>query len=274
MDPLAQCREQFAHLISRKGSVTDPRIATVFSRIPREHFLGPGPWCISERGDMSPSSDPEYVYQDMVIALAPSQGITNGQPSLHARCMNAVAPAPGERVVHVGAGTGYYTAVLAELVGRHGHVTALEIDQALAHKARQNLRRWPNVQVHIANAADYSLDLSDVIYVSAGVSSPPLHWLDALALDGRLLFPLVPGNAPGIVLKITRRAGGYPTAIITDNVRFYPCIGAQDGASGLAEAFARGDISRAKAFKRDEPPDETCCYSANGWWLSSTAVAH
>ncbi|MEJ7667299.1 MAG: methyltransferase domain-containing protein [Casimicrobiaceae bacterium] len=271
MDRLAQRREQFAHLIARKAGVTDRRIAIAFARIAREHFLGPGPWCISESGAMSASSNPEYVYQDIVIALAASQGITNGLPSLHARCINEIAPMPGERVVHVGAGTGYYTAVLAELVGPHGHVTALEIEPRLAHKAAENLRRWPNVAVHNENGTDYSLECSDVIYVNAGVSSPPLHWLDALDLDGRLLFPLVPGKAQGAMLMITRHLRGYPAKFIA-NARFYPCIGAQDGAPGLAEAFIRGDMSQVQAFRRDEAIDETCWYSANGWWLSKAAA--
>ena len=85
MDRLTQRREQFAHLIARKAGVTDQRIAIAFARIAREDFLGPGPWCISESGDMSPSSNPEYVYQDIVIALAAPLGITNGLPSLRRR---------------------------------------------------------------------------------------------------------------------------------------------------------------------------------------------
>ena len=54
--------------------------------------------------------------------------------SLHARCLNAVSPQTGEAVLHIGCGTGYYTALLAMLVGRDGHVEAREIvaDQELS----------------------------------------------------------------------------------------------------------------------------------------------
>jgi protein-L-isoaspartate(D-aspartate) O-methyltransferase len=52
-----------------------------------------------------------------VIGILPKRNLTNDQPSLHAALIAAAAPQPGEHVLHVGVGVGYYTAILAELVG-------------------------------------------------------------------------------------------------------------------------------------------------------------
>ena len=68
----------------------------------------------------------------LVIALDSARGVNNGSPSLHAKLFEALAPKPGERIAHVGAGAGYYSAILAELVGPAGQVTAVEFDAALA----------------------------------------------------------------------------------------------------------------------------------------------
>ena len=76
------------------------------------------------------------LYQDLVIALDPARGVNNGSPSLHAKLLEALGPKPGEHIVHVGAGAGYYSAILAELVGPTGRVTAVEFDAALAERAK------------------------------------------------------------------------------------------------------------------------------------------
>jgi protein-L-isoaspartate(D-aspartate) O-methyltransferase len=60
------------------------------------------------------------LYQDLVIALDPARGVNNESPSLHAKLLEALGPKPGERILHVGAGAGDYSAILAELVGPGG----------------------------------------------------------------------------------------------------------------------------------------------------------
>ena len=76
------------------------------------------------------------------------RGINIGQPSAHARWLDALAPAEGEIVLQVGAGTGYYTALLAHLVGSGGRVHAYEIDSDLAALAYANLKHLTQVVVH------------------------------------------------------------------------------------------------------------------------------
>jgi len=82
-----------------------------------------------------------------------------------------------DHVLHIGAGTGYYTAILAELAAS---VDAYEIEPALAALAAGNLAPWTNVTVHAESAAGRSLPDADAIYVSAGASHPDPFWLGAL----------------------------------------------------------------------------------------------
>jgi protein-L-isoaspartate(D-aspartate) O-methyltransferase len=115
-------------------------------RCGREDFLGPGPWPILRwfRGYVpTPSADPVYLYTDDVIGILPQRNLNNGQPSLHAHLIASAAPQAGEHVVHVGAGVGYYTAILVQLTGHLGTVTAIELDPQLAARAAANLARSP-----------------------------------------------------------------------------------------------------------------------------------
>src|SRR5580704_2476498 len=72
-------------------------------------------------------------YTDDVIGILPKRNLNNGQSSLHAALIAAAAPQPGKHVLHIG--VGYYTAILAELVGATGRVTAIEYDAELAARA-------------------------------------------------------------------------------------------------------------------------------------------
>src|SRR4029077_11081240 len=99
-------------------------------------------------------------------------------------------PSPGEHVVHIGAGVGYYSAILAELVGPGGRVTAIELAAELARRARINLQPWSNVEVISGDGTTTAFRKADVIYVNAGATRPADPWLDQLTEGGRLIVPL------------------------------------------------------------------------------------
>ena len=113
--------------------------------------------------------------------------------------------AVGEQALHLGCGTGYYTALVAELVGRTGKITAIEIDPGLAEKARAALMPWPQITISNADGANLSFDPVDLIIASAGATHPLSSWLDALKLGGRLLFPMTATRRGGMLL-VTREA--------------------------------------------------------------------
>ena len=105
----------------------------------------------------TPSADPALLYQNALVVLDRQKGINNGEPFLHAAWIGAVAPSPGETVTQVGAGGGYYTAILSMLVLPGGKVVAYELDAALAEAARQNLAPFENVTVVHENAVEADL---------------------------------------------------------------------------------------------------------------------
>jgi protein-L-isoaspartate(D-aspartate) O-methyltransferase len=113
----------------------------------------------------------------------------------------------GDHVIHVGAGTGYYSAILAEIVGPAGRVTAIEVDPILAARAKESLAAaWPQAAVFAADGFTFRPDQpADTIVVNAGVTHFSAVWLDALATEnGRLLIPLTNAERWGCFLMITR----------------------------------------------------------------------
>jgi protein-L-isoaspartate(D-aspartate) O-methyltransferase len=248
-------------------------IAAALASIPRERFVEPPPWRIVSPDGYSEavSDDPAVLYQDVLVPLGAGRGLNNGQPSLHALCLEALAPKKGESAVHVGAGTGYYTTVLAMLVGEVGRVDAYEIEPELARRAAANLAVFPQVAVHGRSGAEGPLPGCDVLYVNAAAAEPLAVWLDALHPEGRLLFPLGPQGDVGEMLLVTRRADGTYPARFLCGVQFVSCVGAQDeqAARALAAAFRRGNWSNVRCLYRNDHPDDSCWCAGRGWWLST-----
>jgi protein-L-isoaspartate(D-aspartate) O-methyltransferase len=269
----------YAELITSSVGMPKSRLTSAFTATPRERYLGPGPWKVfTARGYIqTPSDDPAFLYQDIVVSLDEERGINNGQPMLHALCLAALNVIEGETVVHVGAGSGYYTAVLAELAGPSGEVFAYEIEPALAERATQCLAGRPNVTVRRQSGAEDPIPNAAAIYVSAGSTAPLRIWLDALRRSGRLLFPLTPdgvGEMPGTggMLLIRRVTEEQFDARFISPAMFIPCVGARDEetARRIGEAFKRGDYRKVRSLRLETSPDETCWCSGNGWWLSTS----
>lgn len=276
MAALEAHRRFHAELIVRSFGSGDPRLIDAFAAVPREDYVGPGPWLVATGDGYIPtvSADPALLYQDIVIGLAPERRINNGQPSFHAEFLAEAAPALGENVVHVGAGTGYYSAVLATLVGPAGLVDAFEIEADLAARATENLRALPNVAVHGCSAVAASLPSCDVLYVNAGATHPPAALLDALNVGGRMVLPLTPNDGMGIMLRINRITRDDYAARAIRPVAFIPCIGARDdeAAVSLATALDTQPFAKIRSLRRDTRPDASAWCAGRGWWLSTEAV--
>src|ERR1700756_4351770 len=144
-----EARHRFAEQLRYTARIRSSRVAAAFATVPREHFLGPGPWQVLSPMNLAEywtteDDRPHHLYHDILIAIDPIRRLNNGQPSLWACLYDQLELEPGAHVVHVGAGTGYYSAILAEIVGRNGKVTAIEIDPELAATAQRNLASaWP-----------------------------------------------------------------------------------------------------------------------------------
>jgi protein-L-isoaspartate(D-aspartate) O-methyltransferase len=273
-DGIARRRRAYAAEVTR--GVSDPRIEAAFAAVPREDFAGPPPWRVGSGGlfGLTTSSDPARLYDDVLIAIDAKRGINNGQPSLHAHSIDALRVKEGDVVVQIGAGAGYYSAILSYLVGPEGRVVGYEIEHDIAERAKANLARYPQVEVRARSGAE-NLPKADAIYVNAAASHPLSAWLDALKVGGRLLFPLQAARSTGAMLLITRPKSGdsWPARFLSAVV-FIACEGGQDAtiASKLDEAFRHGGGERVRSLRFRAEPSRSDWFRADGWALSTEAA--
>lgn len=299
---LAIVRQAYANQTLALADVTDPWIGAAFAHVRREDFLGAGPWQMMRAPGLysrTPGADPVYVYVDRAMGLIPELGINNGQPSLHAMLLKSAGIKEGEHVVHVGAGTGYYSAIMAFLAGPIGTVTAIECNPELAARARDCLAGIPNTRLVEGNGASVHFDTANVIYVNAGVTHPAEVWLDNLAEGGRLLLPLstdenVPAPSPtrpenaasasftkawfdtrkamrtGAYFLI-RRTGATFAARKLLPMAIIPAQGVRTKAAeaALAAAFEKDDGSTVTRLVRSKSvPEEKCWLRGENWCLA------
>lgn len=276
-------RRAYAKQVLAEGGAADRRVEAAFATVPRERYLGRGPWQILRRGRYvpTPSRNPVYLYADVLVGILPERFLNNGQPSFLATLISAAAPRSGEHAVHIGAGVGYYTAIIAQLVGRRGRVTAIEFDAGLAARLASNFVGTPNVKAVHGDGSRIAFDQADVILVNAGATRPADIWLDRLSDGGRLILPLTtshgfgslePGllERSGAVFRIERRGDDFAARRISA-VAIFPCEGMRDPASeaALAAAFQKGD-GRAvtRLYRRGDLPEERCWLRGPDWALA------
>src|SRR5215510_3278097 len=147
---LEDYRRIYADEIRFVANLTSPALVEAYARVSREKFIGPGPWRVGSaevrglaaaglaRATYVTVDDPRHLYHNVVVVLDQARDINNGQPSALAHWINGLELQPGQRVYHLGSGVGYYTAIMAEVVGPGGSVVATEIDPDLAARAREN----------------------------------------------------------------------------------------------------------------------------------------
>jgi protein-L-isoaspartate(D-aspartate) O-methyltransferase len=227
----------------------------------------------------TPSADPVYLYVDGVVQIIAERHLNNGQPSGHAKWIASAGIKTGDHVVHVGTGTGYYTAIMAHLAGPSGKVTGIEIDPGLAARSRANLASFANVRIVEGDGAGAPFDVADVIYVNAGVTRPAEAWLDNLAEGGRLMLPMTtnkgfmsnyppdPVERCGAVFRIERRAPDFLAQWITP-VAIIPCESCRDAESeaALSAAFKKGGWEKVtRLYRQDDIPEDRVWLRAPGW---------
>lgn len=233
---IERARRYFAEEIRAVAHLESEALVDAFARVPREAFLGAGPWQIARSPDppmyrTTVDDDPRHLCHNVLVAIDPARQLHNGLPSALAQWIEAAGVRPGDRVLHIGAGVGYYTAIFAELVGPAGAVVGYEVDPALAARARAALGPWSMARVDTGDAAAPD-GLFDAIFVNAGCTHPRPAWLAALAPGGRLIIPLtvrVPGAPAGVgrMLRAERRGPRWPAHFVSP-VGMYDCSNARD----------------------------------------------
>ena len=285
MSNLDDVRAQYAAEIRASANLRSDALVRALANVPREHFLGPGPWQILSPGidaddRTTTDSDPRQLYRDVLVAIDPSRRLNNGQPSYLAYCIESLELHDGNRVVHVGCGVGYYTAVMAEVVGHSGYVVGIEIDADLASRASENLRYVKHVEVIHGDGGNYDPGPCDAIFVNAGATHPRTIWLDRLRPGGRLIVYLTvafddTGTGKGGTLKVVREGSRYSARFLTP-VAVFHCIGAarDDNANRrLLRAMQRGRWGSVQSLRRDAHELNDACWLHGDDFCLSTLPA-
>jgi protein-L-isoaspartate(D-aspartate) O-methyltransferase len=283
---IADYRRFYAEEVRYCGNVSSDALVEAYARVPRERFLGPGPWQIASADARSmgaasgntqytPIDDPRHLYHNVVVVLDRARDINNGQPAALARWIDALGLKPGHRVYHLGCGVGYYTAIMAEVVGPTGAVVGVEYEEDLAGRARANLAAYPNVGVHRADGAAFDPGECDAIFVNAGITHPLPLWLDRLRDGGSLVAPFTIAATPklgqGLMLKITRRGEAYPAGMVSV-VGIYSAAGLRNAENEalLKKALVTGALLKVKSLRRDaHEAADTCLVHGADFCLSS-----
>jgi len=227
--------------IARRG-IRDPHILEAMRAVPRERFV--------------PEGMAEFAYEDAPLPIEAGQTIS--QPYIVAAMIEAAEIAPGDRVLEVGAGSGYAAAVIAQIALE---VVAVERHGNLAAAARDRLAElgYRNVRVMVGDGTLGQPDRApfDAILVSAGGPDVPEALKQQLRVGGRLVIPVGdPGSQT--LCKLTRMG---PDDFETEDrgaVTFVPLIGAQ----GWAEDGRRSASSHVPGASRNQSLPEMIAAAA------------
>ncbi len=200
-------RRQMVELQLRARGIADERVLTAMQRVPRHEFA------------------PEYLrsqaYEDHPLPIA--EGQTISQPYIVALMLEALALSPRDRVLEVGTGSGYVTALLAELVAQ---VISIERHPALADSARAQLATigYENVIVVVGDGTRGLPQFApyDAIVVSAAAAELPNELVNQLAEGGRMIIPIGTGDSQQ--LQFIYKENGETKMRMRELCRFVPLI--------------------------------------------------
>src|SRR5439155_3195647 len=209
-DRFAAERQNMVASQLRARGIHDERVLAAMERVPRHEF-------VAERFH-------DRAYEDHPIPIA--EGQTISQPYIVAFMLESLTLEPNSKVLEVGTGSGYQTALLAEL---SGYVTSIERIPGLAQEAQSTLPRlgYGNVNIIVGDGSQGLPDAApyDAIIVAAAAPRVPPALFEQLAENGRMVIPV--GLPDAQELQLVRKLNGRPMIQRLEGCRFVPLIGAQ-----------------------------------------------
>ena len=203
---MPRTQQGLVRLLRRQG--VDERVVAAFTQIDRAGFV--------------PAGSEAVAYSDRPVGIP--EGQTTSQPSLIARMIEAAAPGPSDRVLEVGTGFGFQTALLARLAG---DVVSIERFDALAQTARRNLTSAgiENALVIVGDGWEGAPRHQpfDAIVVSAAAEEVPHALEEQLSEGGRLVIP-VKGPTSDDVLLFVKQDGVVEKKALLTPARFVPLV--------------------------------------------------
>ena len=210
-------REAMVERQIESRGITDPKILEAFRAVPREAFIS------EEYADLA--------YGDHPLPIEAGQTIS--QPYIVALMIKAAEIKPGDKVLEVGAGSGYAAAVISRIAGK---VVAIERQRELVKIAQQRIARlgYDNVKIVEGDGTRGCPEEApfDAILAAASGSHLPPQWVEQLAEGGRIVMPV---GDPGWIQKLVKVTKGPGGNLITEDlggVRFVPLIGEEGWSDG------------------------------------------
>lgn len=208
-------RQQMVASQLRARGIRDQRVLAAMAKVPRHEFVDEG--------------YREQAYEDHPIPI--DEGQTLSQPYIVAIMLEAAALEPSDKVLEIGTGSGYQTALLAELAAQ---VYSIERHASLAESAEATLARlgYTNVKVFVGDGSQGMPEQApfDAIVVSAAAPHIPKSLFEQLKDGGRMVIPVGPAHAQE--LQLVRKRNGQPAVTVVEGCRFVPLIGSQGYISG------------------------------------------
>ena len=209
--------------IAARG-LDDPKLLAAFRAVPREDFIS---------GEYA-----DYAYQDSPLPIESGQTIS--QPYIVALTIDAAEIKPGDKVLEVGAGSGYAAAVIGQIADK---VIAIERHHELVELAAKRMRQLGYRNVTIVEG-DGTLGWAaeapfDAIVAAASGSHVPQSWIAQLKPGGRIVMPLGGPHEGQSLVKVTKQGDGTLRHENLGGVRFVPLIGEEGFRDSGSEALVR-----------------------------------
>ena len=240
MSDLAAARARYVELIAKRERISSPRLLAALAAIPRENFLAKGPWRIKSEAArgyrLTPDADPVHLYDNVLVAIDARRKLDTGLPSLWAHFIDLLDVGEKDRVVQIGCGLGYFSAVLSRDRGAQGQGACNRMRRAACGACRELPSPLSQCRSRAtAMDARRSASRPTSIIVHAGFPHPHPLWLQSLRPRGRLLAPLTQRDREGAALKITRKGRGFEAEAV-QQIRIFP--GQGRGVTALDDRVA------------------------------------
>src|SRR5437868_1470793 len=182
-DNASALHQALVNKLKKDGTISTPSVEAAFRGVPRHLFL--------------PGVSLDEVYRDQAIATKNLNGMSisaSSQPTIMAIMLELLELEPGQRVLEIGAGTGYNAALMAHIVGETGQVVTIDIDEDIVESAREHLAAagFDRVQVVCGDGGlGYSAAAPfDRIILTVQAWDITPAWWEQLKPGGQLLLPL------------------------------------------------------------------------------------
>jgi len=203
-------REKLVKNLKAEGYIKTKNVEKAFLETPRENFV--------------PDQKKNYAYVDTPLEIG--QGQTISAPHMVAIMCEALDVKEGQKILEIGAGSGYHAAIVSKLIGEKGHLYTIERFSALAEKARENLEKTgiKNVTVIVGDGSQGCSEHApyDRIYVTCASPGIPPPLIEQLKDGGKLLIPV---GQTVCELQLIEKTGNKTTTSNLGGCVFVPLVG-------------------------------------------------